>query len=55
MFPHIVPVLLGTIHVTMMGSIYTTIAVALERCVSVCAPFTELKVGGTGGVLFQTR
>jgi hypothetical protein len=39
-----VPFLLGTIHVAMMGSIYTTIAVALERCVTVCAPFTDLKV-----------
>ena len=28
----------------MMGSIYTTIAVALERAVTVCAPFTHLKV-----------
>ena len=27
-----------------MGSIYTTIAVALERAVTVCAPFTHLKV-----------
>ena len=31
------------IHTT-IGSIYTTIAVALERAVTVCAPFTHLKV-----------
>ena len=44
LFPHLVPFLLGLIHMAMMGSIYTTIAVALERAVTVCAPFTHLKV-----------
>ena len=44
LFPHLVSFLLGLIHVAMMGSIYTTIAVALERAVTVCAPFTQLKV-----------
>ena len=43
-FPHLAPTLLGVVHVAMMGSIYTTIAVALERAVTVCAPFTDLKV-----------
>ena len=38
------PYLLGVVHVAMTGSIYTTIAVAVERCVTVCAPFTNLKV-----------
>ena len=32
------------IHITLTGSIYTTIAVAVERCVTVLAPFTQLKV-----------
>ena len=38
------PYLLGVVHVAMTGSIYTTIAVAVERCVTVCAPFTNVKV-----------
>ena len=43
-FPFLVPYLLGLIHIALMGSIYTTIAVAVERCVTVCAPFTNIQV-----------
>ena len=43
-YPYIVPSVLGIIHVALTGSVYTTIAVAVERCVTVCAPFTSIKV-----------
>ena len=43
-FPYLVPTLLGVIHVSLTGSVYTTIAVAVERCVTVCAPFTTIEV-----------
>ena len=36
--------MLGVIHVSLTGSVYTTIAVAVERCVTVCAPFTTIEV-----------
>jgi len=43
-FPFLVPYLLGLIHIALMGSIYTTIAVAVERAVTVCAPFTNIQI-----------
>ena len=43
-FPFLLPYLLPLIHITLTGSVYTTIAVAVERCVTVLAPFTQLKV-----------
>jgi len=42
-FPHLLPYLLPLIHITLTGSVYTTIAVAMERCVTVMAPFTQVK------------
>jgi hypothetical protein len=42
--PWVAPYLLGLIHIALTGSVYTTIAVAMERCVTVCAPFTDVKV-----------
>ena len=33
-FPFLVPYLLGLIHIALMGSIYTTIAVVTEWCVT---------------------
>jgi hypothetical protein len=44
LFPHILPYLLPLIHIALTGSVYTTIAVAMERCVTVMAPFTKVKV-----------
>ena len=44
MFPRMLPVLLPLIHITLTGSVYTTIAVACERCITVLAPFTQVKV-----------
>jgi hypothetical protein len=43
--PWVAPYLLGLIHIALTGSVYTTIAVAMERCVTVCAPFTDIRVG----------
>ena len=40
----ILPYLLPLIHITLTGSVYTTIAVACERCITVLAPFTQIKV-----------
>jgi hypothetical protein len=42
--PWVAPYLLGLIHIALTGSVYTTIAVAMERCVTVCAPFTDIRV-----------
>ena len=44
LFPRLVPYLLPLIHVCLTGSVYTTIAVAVERCLTVLAPFTQIKV-----------
>ena len=38
------PVLLPLIHMSLTGSVFTTLAVAVERCLTVIAPFTKLKV-----------
>ena len=43
-FPRLLPFLLPCIHITLTGSVYTTIAVACERCITVLAPFTQIKV-----------
>ena len=43
-FPHLLPYLLPLIHIALTGSVYTTIAVAMERCVTVLAPFTQIRV-----------
>ena len=43
-FPFFLPYLLPMIHIALTGSVYTTIAVAVERCVTVMAPFTQIKV-----------
>ena len=43
-FPRLLPYLLPLIHITLTGSVYTTIAVACERCITVLAPFTQIKV-----------
>jgi len=42
-FPHLLPYLLPLIHIALTGSVYTTIAVAMERCVTVLAPFTQIR------------
>ena len=44
LFPRLVPYLLPLIHICLTGSVYTTIAVAVERCLTVLAPFTQIKV-----------
>ena len=46
------PFLLPLIHIALTGSIYTTIAVAIERCVTVLAPFTTVKVNYSSFSLF---
>ena len=43
-FPRLLPFLLPLIHIALTGSVYTTIAVACERCITVLAPFTQIKV-----------
>ena len=43
-FPVLLPYLLPLIHISLTGSVYTTIAVASERCITVLAPFTHIKV-----------
>ena len=43
-FPRLLPCLLPLIHIALTGSVYTTIAVACERCITVLAPFTQIKV-----------
>ena len=43
-YPTILPYLLPLIHIALTGSIYTTLAVAMERCVTALAPFTQIKV-----------
>ena len=43
-FPFFLPYLLPLIHIALTGSVYTTIAVAVERCITVLAPFTSIKV-----------
>ena len=43
-YPFLMPYLLPLIHVCLTGSVYTTIAVAVERCLTVLAPFTQIKV-----------
>ena len=43
-FPFFLPYLLPLIHIALTGSVYTTIAVAVERCITVLAPFTQIKV-----------
>jgi len=42
-FPVFLPYLLLFIHISLTGSVYTTIAVASERCITVLAPFTQIK------------
>jgi len=42
-FPFFLPYLLPLIHIALTGSVYTTIAVAVERCITVLAPFTSIK------------
>ena len=43
-FPFVTPYVLGLIHMSLTGSVYTTIALAVERCLTVLAPFTKIKV-----------
>ena len=43
-FPLLLPFLYPLIHICLTGSVYTTMAVAMERCVTVLVPFTQIKV-----------
>jgi hypothetical protein len=39
--PHITPFTLPVIHITLTGSVYTVVAVAVERFITVCFPFKQ--------------
>ena len=41
-YKHLIPVLLPMGQITMSGSIYLTIAVAVERYITVCHPFFKV-------------
>ena len=50
MFPFVTPYVLALIHMSLTGSVYTTIALAVERCITVLAPFTKIKVSDDSAV-----
>ena len=52
MFPFVTPYVLALIHMTLTGSVYTTIALAVERTLTVLAPFTKIKVSGNKWKVF---
>ena len=49
-FPFVTPYVLALIHMSLTGSVYTTIALAVERCITVLAPFTKIKVSDDSAV-----
>ena len=55
-FPFVTPYVLALIHMSLTGSVYTTIALAVERCITVLAPFTKIKVSdGSGQYAFSAQ
>ncbi len=40
---YLLPYLLPIIHVALVGSIYSTVALALERYITVCHPFARYR------------
>jgi hypothetical protein len=48
--PYLTPVTLPLIHIALTGSVYSVVAVALERFITVCYPFTQCKVSKKKGV-----
>ena len=43
-YPLICPYVYGLMMISHTGGIFTTVAVSMERCITVCAPFTMIKV-----------
>ena len=40
---HILPYMVPIIHMALLGSIYSTVALAVERYVSICHPFVRYR------------
>ena len=52
LLPHITPYILPVIHITLTGSVYTVVAVAIERFLTVCFPFKQCHMcNGLGYIL----
>jgi len=52
LLPHITPYILPIIHITLTGSVYTVVAVAIERFLTVCFPFKQCHMcNGLGYIL----
>ena len=50
--PFITPYSVPVIHISLTGSVYSVVAVALERFVTVCFPFTQCNMcGGLGYII----
>jgi hypothetical protein len=44
LLPYLTPFTLPLIHIALTGSVYSVVAVALERFMTVCYPFRQCKV-----------
>ena len=42
--PHLTPYVVPLIHISLTGSVYSVVSVALERFITVCFPFTQCQV-----------
>ena len=42
--PHLTPYVVPIIHISLTGSVYSVVSVALERFITVCFPFTQCQV-----------
>ena len=45
--PYLTPYVVPIIHISLTGSVYTVVSVALERFITVCFPFTQCQVRNT--------
>jgi len=51
-YPYITPYSFPIIHISLTGSVYSVVAVALERFITVCFPFTQCNMcGGLGYII----
>ena len=39
--PHLTPYVVPIIHISLTGSVYSVVSVALERFITVCFPFSQ--------------